>query len=83
MGPPGSSEASTLLPDPLRHLLLREVRRVPRCPAQLVHRQPVPALVARARCASCARMITGTMDQVLVVLVAEESTSLARGSFTT
>ena len=38
-----------LLPDPLRHLLLREVCRVPRCPAQLVHRQPVPALVARAR----------------------------------
>ena len=30
MGPPGSSEAS-----------LREVRRVPRCAAQLVHRQPV------------------------------------------
>ena len=41
MGPP--------LPDPLRHLLLREVGRVPRHgAAQLVHRQPVPALVARA-----------------------------------
>ena len=49
-----------LLPDPLRHLLLREVRRVPRCAVQLVHRQPVPALVARARvppAAPPARMI--------------------------
>ena len=37
-----------MLPDPLRHLLLREVGRVPRHgAAQLVHRQPVPALVAR------------------------------------
>ena len=38
-----------LLPDPLRHLLLREVCWVPRCPAQLVHRQLVFALVALSR----------------------------------
>ena len=69
MWPPGSpSEAS--LPDPLRHLLLREVRRVPRCAAQLVHRQPVPALVARAGVPPAAPPAT---DQVLVVLVAEEA----------
>ena len=56
-----------LSPDPLRHLLLREVRRVPRCAAQLVHRQPVPALVARAG------VPPADVDQVLVVLVAEEA----------
>ena len=64
------------MPDPLRHLLLREVRRVPRCAAQLVHRQPVPALVARARVPSAAPPATDDhrhVDQVLVVLVAEEA----------
>ena len=32
MGPPVSQHGLHLLPDPLRHLLLREVRRVPRAP---------------------------------------------------
>ena len=66
-----------LLPDPLRHLLLREVGRVPRHgAAQLVHRQPVPALVARARVPPAAPPATDDhrhVDQVLVVLVAEEA----------
>ena len=65
-----------LLPDPLRHLLLREVRRVPRCAAQLVHRQPVPALVARAGVPPAAPPAPDDhrhVDQVLVVLVAEEA----------
>ena len=65
-----------LLPDPLRHLLLREVRRVPRGPAQLIHRQPVPALVARAGVPPAAPPATDDhrhVDQVLVVLVAEEA----------
>ena len=66
-----------LLPDPLRHLLLREVGRVPRHgAAQLVHRQPVPALVARARVPPAAPPAPDDhrhVDQVLVVLVAEEA----------
>ena len=63
-----------LLPDPLRHLLLREVRRVPRGAAQLVHRQPVPALVARAGVPPAAPPATDDHRHVvLVVLVAEEA----------
>ena len=65
MGPPGSSEAST-----------REVRRVPCGAAQLIHRQPVPALVARAGVPPAAPPATDDhrhVDQVLVVLVAEEA----------
>ena len=62
---------------PLRHLLLCEVRRVPRHgPAQLVHRQPVPALVARTRVPPAAPPAPDDhrhVDQVLVVLVAEEA----------
>ena len=61
-----------LLPDPLRHLLLREVRRVPRGPAQLIHRQPVPALVVPPA-APPAPDDHRHVDQVLVVLVAEEA----------
>ena len=57
-------------------LLLREVRRVPRGPAQLVHRQPFPALVARAGVPPAAPPAPHDyrhVDQVLVVLVAEEA----------
>ena len=61
-----------LLPDPLRHLLLREVRRVPRGAAQLIHRQPVPALVVPPA-APPAPDDHRHVDQVLVVLVAEEA----------
>ena len=73
----GVQQGLHLLPDPLRHLLLREVRRVP-ChgPAQLVHRQPIPPLVARARVPPAAPPATDDyrhVDQVLVVLVAEEA----------
>ena len=49
---------------------------MPRGPAQLVHRQPVPALVARARVPPAAPPATDDhrhVDQVLVVLVAEEA----------
>ena len=49
---------------------------MPRCPAQLVHRQPVPALVARAGVPPAAPPATDDhrhVDQVLVVLVAEEA----------
>ena len=42
-------------------------------PAQLVHRQPVPALVARARVPPAAPPAPDDVDQVLVVLVAEEA----------
>ena len=54
-----------------------EVRaRVPRCPAQLVHRQSVPALVARARVPPAAPPAPNDhrhVDQVLEELVAEEA----------
>ena len=49
---------------------------MPRGPAQLVHRQPVPALVARARVPPAAPPAPDDhrhVDQVLVVLVAEEA----------
>ena len=49
---------------------------MPRCAAQLVHRQPVPALVARAGVPPAAPPATDDhrhVDQVLVVLVAEEA----------
>ena len=56
---------------------LREVCRVPRHgPAQLVHRQPVPALVARPRVPPAAPPAPDDhrhVDQVLVELVAEEA----------
>ena len=66
-----------LLPDPLRHLLLREVGRVPRGPAQLIHRQPVPALVVPPA-APPAPDDHRHVDQVLVVLVAEEALAQLR-----
>ena len=43
---------------------------MPRCAAQLLHRQPVPALVARA---GGRKDDHRHVDQVLVVLVAEEA----------
>ena len=49
---------------------------MPRGAAQLVHRQPVPALVARARVPPAAPPATDDhrhVDQVLVALVAEEA----------
>ena len=49
---------------------------MPRCAAQLVHRQPVPVLVARPRVPPAAPPATDDhrhVDQVLVVLVAEEA----------
>ena len=57
--------------------LVRELQDgATRGPAQLVHRQPVPALVARARVPPAAPPATDDhrhVDQVLVVLVAEEA----------
>ena len=61
-----------LLPDPLRHLLLREVRRVPRGPAACSPAAS-PSTPAFPPAAAPAPHDHRHVDQVLVVLVAEEA----------
>ena len=76
-GPWIAQRSLDLLFDPLRHLLLRQVRGVPRHgPAQLVHGQPVPPLVARPRVPAAAPPAADDhrhVDQVLAELVPEEA----------